>query len=613
MTFHVMRAKSQMRSSGKATCSMTSSLRRNAPPQTPNLQPLQHIQRHCRRRRLRLQRGERRQDSRAPAQQPLTAPPAKKSLTRGKKTGPLGRERGNWCLPKSGCKHGNGAPSHVFHTHRPPATADAGPNWVTDMPGRHALHVRRYGGRHGTCCHDQAVGSALCCTRAWREYRHACRAGAEPRRGPASIADSFWRAPRNDRTDAQTVVDERLIARMDVEYNDDEIGSADEEADVDDGDVHSADGAGARPGWTADDARLQAALAEFRKGHRNGRKVVRAAPTLHATCYVLWVLSWPQLPLQTDRPHPWTRSYEQCSLWLWWLCGGFQPVDAGRALLQLYRFVMRTVGWPWAYHSFCTHAATQDVEGRACCHVTAGRVPVVSGRRMGRPITPGAGCVVRAWGQLNGCAVQAELPLYFKMEGLTAEQLEQLDDETVARVQALAACRRFEAADEAAAERRGDDGPGAGMVRDVRALPPREERWDCESAVTTRSTLYNHPARLGQEGRRPARGQRGGAAAVMLSAKTGLPVERRPDRGGSGVSSEGGSDDGEAGVNLGAGRRKGESGGEKKARKATVKEARRAARQSKKENKRVYAEAGTSMQKHLAANREVHTTVVCLN
>lgn len=97
-----------------------------------------------------------------------------------------------------------------------------------------------------------------------------CRAGKGPR-GTASIADSFWRAAREDRTDAQTVADERLIARMDVEYGDDDIGSLEDEP-VEGGDAAAA----AREGWAADDARLQAALEEFRRNHRDGRQVVRA-------------------------------------------------------------------------------------------------------------------------------------------------------------------------------------------------------------------------------------------------------------------------------------------------------------------------------------------------
>ena len=97
------------------------------------------------------------------------------------------------------------------------------------------------------------------------------RRAGKGQRGTASIADSFWRAAREDRTDAQTVADERLIARMDVEYGDDDIGSLEDEP-VEGGDAAAA----AREGWAADDARLQAALEEFRRNHRDGRQVVRA-------------------------------------------------------------------------------------------------------------------------------------------------------------------------------------------------------------------------------------------------------------------------------------------------------------------------------------------------
>lgn len=233
-------------------------------------------------------------------------------------------------------------------------------------------------------------------------------------------------------------------------------------------------------------------------------------------------------------------------------------------------------------------------------------------------------CVLGKTSAVKTIVVQAELPLYFKMENLTAEQLEQLDDETAARVQALAAVRRFEAADEAAAARRGDGAGSGAAVRDVRTLPPRPERWDCESAVSTRSTLFNHPARIGEERRRRGGGATVRAAAVaagavVLSAKTGLPVEEAVGRGwGVGAQGSGSEDEGSEGgeeerVNLGSARKKGESAEEKKARKAAVKEARRTARQSKKENKRAFTEASKSMHRHMASNREVNTTVVCLH
>ena len=63
-------------------------------------------------------------------------------------------------------------------------------------------------------------------------------------------------------------------------------------------------------------------------------------------------------------------------------------------------------------------------------------------------------------------------------------------------------------------------------------------------------------------------------------------------------------------VNLGQARGKGESTDEKKARKAAVKEAKRVARQRKKESKQVFAEANTSMLHHVASNSRAQRTVV---
>jgi hypothetical protein len=85
-----------------------------------------------------------------------------------------------------------------------------------------------------------------------------------PRRGTASIADSFWRPERTDRTYAQTILDETLIQKVDVEYADDEIGS------LDGGDVATRDLA-----YDDDDPRVQAALDDFLQNYRKGNRVVR--------------------------------------------------------------------------------------------------------------------------------------------------------------------------------------------------------------------------------------------------------------------------------------------------------------------------------------------------
>ena len=98
--------------------------------------------------------------------------------------------------------------------------------------------------------------------------RRALRRQAGPsgrsQRGPASIADSFWRPERHDRTYAQTVLDETLIRKMDVEYADDEIGSLEDEEVA----TRGTD-------YGQSDARVRDALEDFLKNYRKGNRVVR--------------------------------------------------------------------------------------------------------------------------------------------------------------------------------------------------------------------------------------------------------------------------------------------------------------------------------------------------
>ena len=92
-------------------------------------------------------------------------------------------------------------------------------------------------------------------------------------RGPASIADSFWRPERHDRTYAQTVMDETLIRKMDIEYADDEIGSLEDEEVA----TRGTD-------YGQGDARVRDALDEFLKNYRKGNRVVCAFDFLTLTC-----------------------------------------------------------------------------------------------------------------------------------------------------------------------------------------------------------------------------------------------------------------------------------------------------------------------------------------
>ena len=118
---------------------------------------------------------------------------------------------------------------------------------------------------------------------------------------------------------------------------------------------------------------------------------------------------------------------------------------------------------------------------------------------------------------------------------------------------------------------------GAPEATQMVSLGPHRERWDCESVLTLRSNLDNHPARIAEPGRsrKPRTGLTASSsqpfARITLSAKTGLPVAtaertgRRPGEDDSVTVSTQGA----PGVAL----RKSETPEEKKARKAATKEA----------------------------------------
>jgi hypothetical protein len=110
----------------------------------------------------------------------------------------------------------------------------------------------------------------------------ACR--DEGRRGgklpnaATSIADTFRRPERMDRTYAQTVLDERLIAKMDFEYNDDDIGSLEEAEEATRG-LSLCEGNG----------QLQRALDEYRRNYRKGKLVVRTSSPVVSTDVPAWL------------------------------------------------------------------------------------------------------------------------------------------------------------------------------------------------------------------------------------------------------------------------------------------------------------------------------------
>ncbi|KAG5186684.1 hypothetical protein JKP88DRAFT_353912 [Tribonema minus] len=141
-----------------------------------------------------------------------------------------------------------------------------------------------------------------------------------------------------------------------------------------------------------------------------------------------------------------------------------------------------------------------------------------------------------------------------------------------------------------------------------------EERWDCETVLSTYSNLDNHPTVLSAAAAKGARRRAGGGSAssvaaseplhpapIVLSRKTGLPVgvlndarrQRAEHRDGGGSSSgDSDGDDGAPRVNRGEARARGETAEEKKARKARIKEERRLKRGEKAAIKAVFREGG---------------------
>lgn len=147
-------------------------------------------------------------------------------------------------------------------------------------------------------------------------------------------------------------------------------------------------------------------------------------------------------------------------------------------------------------------------------------------------------------------------------------------------------------------------------------MKPREvSKWDCETVLSLRSNLDNHPGTICDN----AGG--GGPGRITLSSKSGMPVGfvglGRGQRGDLGAIAEGDgapdSDeemdeaewDGEDGDgNLGATRGRGahkETKEERKARKAAVKEAKRQARERKKGTKQEFKDAEKDIAKREAS------------
>ncbi|KAJ2160558.1 Protein ltv1 [Coemansia sp. RSA 552] len=96
--------------------------------------------------------------------------------------------------------------------------------------------------------------------------------------------------------------------------------------------------------------------------------------------------------------------------------------------------------------------------------------------------------------------------------------------------------------------------------------------WDCESVLSTYSTLDNHPALISET-----------SARIRVSRKSGFPVVEQPPE-------EDAEDDQEPRENRGLARPKGETAADKRARKKQLQEEKQRRREEKRETRGEYAE-----------------------
>ena len=139
-----------------------------------------------------------------------------------------------------------------------------------------------------------------------------------------------------------------------------------------------------------------------------------------------------------------------------------------------------------------------------------------------------------------------------------------------------------------------DDRP---LPRSLTLQPPRREEWDCESVLSLRSNLDNHPGTIETPSGRPRKERaprvpQGDAAGgsrlgegIRLSSRHGIAVDYLERGGGTGVRN---AERGRYGEGTGKAREKKETAEEKRARKAAVKATQREARASKKELKTLF-------------------------
>ncbi|KAL3156668.1 Protein ltv1 [Trebouxia sp. C0009 RCD-2024] len=134
--------------------------------------------------------------------------------------------------------------------------------------------------------------------------------------------------------------------------------------------------------------------------------------------------------------------------------------------------------------------------------------------------------------------------------------------------------------------------PSTTGSRTVEEAP--QQCWDCESVLSLRSNLDNHPGTISEQSNRryrPASGK------IKLAAKTGLPINSSENHRSLDFDSYSRT----TSASAAQPRLKGESTDEKKQRKTAVKEAKREARCAKKELKIMFKEEAAKQHKRMAA------------
>ncbi|DBA99090.1 hypothetical protein WJX77_009113 [Trebouxia sp. C0004] len=134
--------------------------------------------------------------------------------------------------------------------------------------------------------------------------------------------------------------------------------------------------------------------------------------------------------------------------------------------------------------------------------------------------------------------------------------------------------------------------PSTSATRIIDDTP--EQRWDCESVLSLRSNLDNHPGVISEQSNRRYRSAGG---KIRLAAKTGLPISSTEDDRSLDFETYSRT----TSASAAQPRLKGETSDEKKQRKGAVKEAKREARSAKKELKTMFKEEAVKQHKRMAA------------